>query len=156
MDAWVDAIQKVKEVQANKVLKSQLEEIKNGVAAFAGVYDTYNIKYPDPHRKWYSLHETHTTHEHAARHDTRLRNVWNVCRILQWWFPQCLEVLAFSILGEKQEAAAAVEGTGNGTNSGREKLSASTSSLESSLSREGKVLCVCRVVCVVRRVPSNE
>ncbi|ELR14506.1 leucine rich repeat-containing protein [Acanthamoeba castellanii str. Neff] len=110
MDAWVDAIQKVKEVQANKVLKSQLEEIKNGVAAFAGVYDTYNIKYPDPHRKW----------------------------ILQWWFPQCLEVLAFSILGEKQEAAAAVEGTGNGTNSGREKLSASTSSLESSLSREGK------------------
>lgn len=32
-------------------------------------------------------------------------------RILQWWFPQCLEVLAFSILGEKQEAAAAVEGS---------------------------------------------
>jgi uncharacterized protein with NRDE domain len=54
MDAWVDAIQKVKEVQANKVLKSQLEEIKNGVAAFAGVYDTYNLKYPDPHRKWYA------------------------------------------------------------------------------------------------------
>jgi hypothetical protein len=62
-----------------------------------------------------------------------------VRRILQWWFPQCLEVLAFSILGEKQEAAAAVEGTGLSTNSGREKLSASTSGLESSLSREGKV-----------------
>jgi hypothetical protein len=40
MDAWVDAIQKVKEVQANKALKSQLEEIKNSVAAFASVYDT--------------------------------------------------------------------------------------------------------------------
>ncbi len=72
MDAWVDAIQKVKEVQANKVLKSQLEEIKNGVAAFAGVYDTYNIKYPDPHRKWYSPHETrHDTHDTQTRRTPR-------------------------------------------------------------------------------------